>query len=166
LTYFCGLVARTVPTVAAIETIVTHATGAPVLIAQFVERLIPIHANDRTRLGSKNSTLQKDALCGRSIRDASSFFRVNIGPMSWKHYMAFAPHSRNLELIEKLIAYLAGIEYEFDVCLIILGKEIPALGLGSKKQSPILGRTVVLRSPLMPYEGNVVVKATNGARPH
>jgi predicted component of type VI protein secretion system len=86
--------------------------------------------------------------------------------MSWKHYMAFAPHSRNLQLIEKLIAYLAGIEYEFDVCLIILGKKIPALGLGSKKQPPILGRTVMLRSPLIPYEGNVVVKATNGARPH
>jgi type VI secretion system protein ImpH len=160
LLHFCGLVARTVPTVAGIETIVAQVAGAPARIEQFVERLIHIHEQDRTRLGRKNSTLKKDALCGRSVRDASSFFIVEIGPLTWERYMAFAPRSRNLEMLRRLIGFLAGIEYEFDVRLIIHGHAIPALGLGAKIQAPILGRTAILRRPHRPHERNVSVKAT------
>jgi type VI secretion system protein ImpH len=160
LMHFCGLVARTVPTSAAIETIVAQLVGSPARIESFVERLIPIHQQDRTRLGRINSTLNKDALCGRSVRDASSFFIVEIGPLTWERYMAFAPRSRNLEMLRRLIGFLAGIEYEFDVRLIIHGQEIPALGLGSKIQAPILGRTAILRRPHRPHERDVAVKAT------
>jgi type VI secretion system protein ImpH len=160
LLHFCGLVSRTVPTVAAIETIVAQVIGAPARIEQFVERLIPIHEQDQTRLGRKNSTLKKDALCGRGVRDASSFLIVEIGPLTWERYMAFAPRSRNLEMLRRLIAFLSGIEYEFDVRLIIHGQEIPALGLGSKIQAPILGCTAILRRPHRPHERDVAVKAT------
>jgi type VI secretion system protein ImpH len=160
LIYFCGLVARTVPTVAAIETMVAHAVGAPVRIEQFVERLIPIHEQDRTCLGRRNGTLKTDALCGRSIRDAGSFFRVHIGPMSWARYMTFAPRSRNLEMIRRLIAYVAGIEYEFEIRLIIRGADIPALRLGSRTQPPVLGRTVALRRPQRPIERDITITAT------
>ena len=168
LTFFCGLTARTVPTVSAIKTIVGHAVGAPVHIEQFVERLIPIHKQDRTRLGSKNSTLKKDALCGRNIRDASSFFSIQIGPVSWERYMAFAPRSSNLEMTRRLIAYLAGIEYEFDIKLIIRGDDIPALRLGSKMQPPILGRTVTLRQPQSTFNRDIIVTAkfNTPAYPH
>jgi type VI secretion system protein ImpH len=162
LVHFCGLVARNVPTTAAIESIVGHTVGAPVRVEQFVERLIPIHAHDRTRLGSQNSALSKDALCGRHIRDVSAFFRVHIGPMSWKRYLVFAPHSRNLFRVKQLIAYLAGIEYEFVVRLIIHGREFPALGLGSTKQPPILGRTMLMRLPERLHCKDVVVRANGG----
>lgn len=157
LIHFCGLVARTVPTVAAMQTIVAHAVGAPVSVEQFVERLIPIHEQDRTRLGRNNSTLKKDALCGRSVRDASSYFRVHIGPLTWERYLAFAPHSSNLEMLRRLIAYLAGIEYEFEIRLIIRGDEIPALSLGSRKQAPVLGRSVTLRRPHRPCKSDINV---------
>ncbi len=159
LTFFCGLTARTVPTAAALKTIVGHAVGAPVHIEQFVERLIPIHEQDRTCLGCKNSTLKKDALCGRNIRDASSFFSIRIGPISWERYLAFAPRSSNLEMTRRLIAYLAGIEYEFDIKLIIRGDDIPALRLGAKMQPPILGRTVTLRQPQSAFRRDIIVTA-------
>jgi type VI secretion system protein ImpH len=158
LIHFCGLVSRSVPTVAAIETVVAHAVGAPVHVEQFIERLIPIHKQDRTCLGRKNSTLKKDALCGRSIRDSSSFFRVEIGPLPWKNYMALNPRSPNLELVRKLITHLAGIEYEFEIRLIIRGPEVPALCLGSKTQAPALGRTATLRRPQRPYINDITVK--------
>ncbi len=160
LIFFGGLVSRTVPTAAAIETVVSHTTGADVKVEQFVERMIPIHSQDRTCLGKNNSTLQKDALCGSSIRDAGSFFKVHIGPMSWRHYMNFAPASRNLKMIRQLIAYLAGIEYEFEIILIIRGRDIPALALGAREEeAPVLGRTILLRRPDRPYEKDVAVRA-------
>lgn len=157
LIHFCGLVARTVPTGAATETIVGHAIGTTVRIEQFVERLMPIHRQDRTCLGRRNGTLNRDALCGRHIRDASAFFRVHIGPMSWACYQAFGPRSHNLEMVRRLIAYLAGIEYEFDMRLILRGRDIPAIGLGARTPAPRLGRTVLLRRRERCYDKDVVV---------
>jgi len=160
LIFFGGIVSRTVPTATTIETVVSHAMDTPVHIEQFVERMIPIPRQDRTCLGKNNSTLQTDALCGSCIRDTGSFFKVHIGPMSWNRYMDFAPASRNLEMIRQLIGYQAGIEYEFEISLIIRGREIPALGLGAGgKKAPILGRTVLLRRPDRPYGRDVPVKA-------
>jgi len=159
LIFFCGLVSRTVPTVAAIETVASQAIGAPATVEQFVERSIPVHRQDRTRLGRRNSTLKSDALCGGKIRDASSFFRVHLGPLTWKQYLAFTPGSANVEMVRELIAYLAGIEYEFEIKLVIRGSEIPALRLGNKIQGPVLGRTATLRRPHRPFQKDIGVTA-------
>lgn len=159
LIHFCGLVARTVPTVAAIEALVGHAVGAPVLVEQFVERTLPVHEQDRTRLGRRNATLKRDALCGGRIRDVSSFFRVHIGPLAWKRYLAFAPGSPHLAMVRQLVAYLAGIEYEFELRLIIRGREVPALRLGDGAAGPVLGRTATLRRPHRPHRHDIAVPA-------
>jgi type VI secretion system protein ImpH len=159
LIHFCGLVARCVPTAAAIETIVAHTVGAPVRVEQFVERLLPVHEQDRTCLGRRNCSLKKDVLCGRRVRDGASFFRVHIGPLPWKEYMALLPHSRKLALIRQLIAHLAGIEYEFEIRLIIKGSEVPALQLGSGNPRPKLGRTASLRRPQQTLKKNIFIKA-------
>ncbi len=159
LVYFTGLVSRSVPTASAIETIISNATGVTVRVKQFVERMIPIHDQDRTCLGRTNSTLKKDALCGGRIRDVGSFFTVELGPMTWKKYLQFQPRSRNLALIRKIIAFIVGVEYEFDIHLIVKGPSIPSLQLGGgEKGNPILGRTVLLKWQKKVYWKDVVVK--------
>jgi len=158
LIHFCGLVSRCVPTATAIEAVIGNAVGASVRIEQFVERLMPLHEMDCTCLGKQNSTLDRDALCGTRIREAGAFFRVHIGPLSWGRYMAFAPGSKNLALVERLIARLAGMEYEFEIRLIVRGAQIPAIGLGSGQPEPILGRTVMLRRPSVAYRTDVTVR--------
>jgi type VI secretion system protein ImpH len=159
LIYFAGLVSRGVPTASAIETIISDAAGVPVHVTQFVERMIPIHEQDRTCLGKANSTLKKDALCGGRIRDVASSFSVELGPMSWKKYLQFQPRSRNLALIRKIITFIVGVEYQFDIRLILKGPDIPSLKLGGGKMgNPILGRTVLLKWPGRSYRKNVVVK--------
>ncbi len=161
LLYFTGLAARNVPTAAAIETIVASTTGVPVRVKQFVEQMLAIHEQDRTRLGRANSTLQKDALCGGRVRDIASFFQVTLGPMSWKKYLAFQPRSRNLALVRKLITFIVGLEYEFEIRLILKGPQIPSLALGGGKTgAPILGRTVLLKRPEKAYPKNIEIKQT------
>jgi type VI secretion system protein ImpH len=159
LLFFSGLVSRIIPAASAIEVLVKSATGVEVTVTQFIERMLPIHEADRTRLGKRNSTLKRDALCGARVRDMNSMFRVDLGPMSWEKYLAFHPKSANLRLIRKLITYIAGIEYEFEIRLILRGEQIPGLGLGAREGPPILGRTVLLRSTNRPYGRNVVVRA-------
>ncbi len=161
LIYFTGLASRTVPTVAAVESIIANATGIPVRVKQFVERMIPIHEQDRTCLGRANSTLQADALCGSRICDVTSFFIVKLGPIPWKKYLSFQPRSRNLALVKKLITFIVGLEYEFEIHLILIGPEIPSLRLGGdKKSGPVLGRTVLLKWPGQAYSKNIVIKET------
>jgi type VI secretion system protein ImpH len=158
LIFFSGMAARTVPTASAIEAIIANAVGVTVCVRQFVERMIPIHEQDRTRLGQTNSTLKKDALCGGRIRDAGSFFIVELGPMSWEKYLSFQPRSRNMVLVRKLITFIVGLEYEFQIRLILNGEDIPGLPLGGGgKGAPVLGRTVLLKWPEKPYRKNVVI---------
>ncbi len=161
LIYFAGIAARIVPTASTVETIITGATGVTARIRQFVERMIPIDAQEKTCLGRVNGTLKKDALCGGRIRDAASSFIVELGPMSWKKYITYQSRSQNLELVRKLIRFLVGFEYDFEVRLILQGPKIPSLELGGgKRGAPVLGRTVLLKRPGRRYWKNVVVKTT------
>ena len=161
LIYFSGMVSRAVPTASVIETVIANAVGAPVQVEQFVMRMIAVHEENRSCMGSKNSTLGKDAMCGGRIRDINNYFIVKLGPLTWEKYLAFQPRSRNLEMVHLLIARIAGIEYEFKVQLILKGPDIPGLCLGGRKGAPLLGRTVLLRNPERPYSRDIVVKATN-----
>ncbi len=158
LIYFSGLVARAAPTASIIEAVVSNAVGAPVQVEQFVARMIAVHAQDRTCLGRNNSTLQKDAMCGGRIRDISTYFIVKLGPLAWDKYLAFQPRSRNLGMIHQLIARIAGMEYEFEIRLILKGPEIPGLCLGGRKGAPLLGRTVLLRNAQRPCQRDIVVR--------
>jgi type VI secretion system protein ImpH len=161
LIYFSGMVSRTVPTASVIETVITNAVGAPVQVEQFVMRMIAVHEENRSCLGRNNGTLSKDAMCGGRIRDINNYFIVKLGPLTWKKYLAFQPRSRNLDMVHLLIARIAGIEYEFEVQLILKGTEIPGLCLGGRNGAPLLGRTVLLRYPERPYGQDVVVKTVN-----
>lgn len=161
LIYFSGMVSRTVPTASVIETVISHAVGAPVHVEQFVVRMIAVHEENRSCLGRNNGTLGQDAMCGGRIRDINNYFIVKLGPLTWEKYLAFQPRSRNLDLVHRLIARIAGIEYEFEVQLILKGPEIPGLCLGGRNGAPLLGRTVLLRNPERPYRRDVVVKTAN-----
>ncbi len=164
LIYFAGMASRNVPTATAVERIIANATGVAVRVEQFVERMLTIHEQDRTCLGRANGTLNNDALCGNRIRNVASFFEVILGPMSWEKYIAFQPRSRNLALVRKLIRFIVGLEYEFEIRLVIKGPEIPSLPLGGGKEGkPVLGRTVLLKWPDKPYLKNVDVTEENEA---
>lgn len=161
LIYFTGIASRIVPTASTVEAIVAGATGTKACVKQFVERMIPIDAQEMSCLGSANSTLKKDALCGGRIRDAASLFIVELGPMPWKKYLAYQSRSRNLALVRKLIRFLVGLEYDFKIRLILSGPQIPSLELGGgKRGKPVLGRTILLKRPDRRYWKNVVVKTT------
>jgi type VI secretion system protein ImpH len=162
LIYFSGLAARPVPTAAAIEAVIGNAVGAPVAVEQFVARMIPVDARDRTCLGHRNGTLQKDALCGGRIRDIGTCFVVRIGPLTWEKYLAFQPHSRNLAMVRRLIARISGIEYHFEIKLILDGPQVPGLCLGGSRGAPLLGRTVLLRNLQRPYPRPIVVNGATG----
>ncbi len=140
LAYYCsGLLSRGVPSACAVEAAVGYLTDVPVDIHQFIEQLLPLSPGDRTRIGTANARLGTDAVCGGYIKDCLSKFRVNLGPMEYGRYIRFLPGGEMLRSVFALVKYMAGIEYEFEVRVILRRDEVPSCILG--EGHPLLGET-------------------------
>ncbi len=140
LPYFCsGLLSRGTPSASAIEATVRYLTGTPVDIRQFLEQLLPLSPEDQTQIGTANGQLGIDTVCGGYVKECQSKFRVNLGPMGYDDYIRFMPGGEMLRSVFSLVKYMVGIEYEFEVRLILKREEVPACTLG--EGHPLLGQT-------------------------
>lgn len=148
LIFYSGLLSRQVPSVAAIEATVEFFSGAPSEVEQFIERVIPLDPEELTRVGTANSELGVNMVCGSHVRECRTKFRVSVGPMGFRRFTRFLPDSDMLHPIFSLIRYMVGIEYEFEVQLILRKEEVPLceVGLGVET-APRLGWTTWLKTP-------------------
>lgn len=146
LLYFCsGLLSKAAPSACSIEAVLAYVTGTTVSVHQFVERLLPISPEDRTRIGMANGSLGVDTVCGSHISDVQSKFRVVLGPVKYDNFVRLLPGGEMLRSIFSLVKTIAGIEYEFDVRIVLDRTEVPACTLGAVH--PMLGETTWIYSP-------------------
>jgi type VI secretion system protein ImpH len=147
-----GFLSRTVPSVSSIESTVAYFTGEAVHVDQFLERLVPLGAEEQTRLGMANGQLGSTAMCGSFVWECQTKFRVNIGPMGYRKFSRFLTGKGALKPLNSLIRYLSGIEYEFEVRLILKREEIPKCILGQGAAvPPLLGWTTWISGPEVQY---------------
>lgn len=146
LSYYSGLLSRQVPSGESIRSAVEHFCGANAEIEQFFQRLIPLDDEDRTQLGSLNSKLGIDALCGSSIWECQTKFRLLVGPLGYDEFLRFIPSGDMHKPAFSLVRYMVGIEYEFEIRFLIKREEVPGCVLGgSPKDAPKLGWTTWLK---------------------
>jgi len=146
---FCsGMLSRSIPCVASIERTVEYLAGCDVQVEQFVEQLVPISPEDQTRLGGANSQLGVDAVCGSLVRDCQAAFRLHLGPMGFRHFLRLLPSGDLLDSIFSLVKYMVGMEFEFEIRVILNRAEVPACILGAEPPAaPRLGWTTWLKAP-------------------
>lgn len=146
---FCsGLLGRSVPTAASIETAVRYMADADAEVEQFVDRMVPLDPSDFTAIGNANATLGEGAVCGSFVHDCQSKFRVRIGPVGYRRYCRLLPGSDLLKAVFALVRYMVGIEYEFEILVVLMAEEAPACRLGAvSPDSPRLGWSTWLTSP-------------------
>lgn len=130
--YYCGHLSKAVPSAEAIASAVEHFVGTGAVVEQFVERVLMIDVEDRTAVGRSNGCLGVNAVAGSSICEAQTKFRLLLGPMSYAQYLTLLPCEGRLDSIFALIRYMVGIEYEFEVRLILKKEETPACVIGRK----------------------------------
>lgn len=148
LTFYSGLLSLPVASAASIEAAIEYFSGAPTQVDQFVQRDIPLEEGDRTRLGSANSTLGQDAVCGTQVKECQTKFRVNIGPLGYKKYMRLMPVGDLLLPVFSLIRYMVGIEFEFEIRIFLKKEDVPMCVLGQQgPDAAILGWTTWASSP-------------------
>jgi len=128
--FFTGQLARPYPNVSSLESSVADLTGSRVEIEQFMPRSIKLGVEDMTSLGMSNNALGVDTVIGSEILDMQTGFRVDIGPVNYDEYLRYLPEGDMAEPAKAMVRFAAGIEYEYDLKVILKKEEVPPLGLG------------------------------------
>lgn len=144
-----GILARRVPTVAAIAAAVSYRCRQPARVEPFVERLLHFSLEERTVVGRANSVLGESTICGHEFCECSSKFRVVVGPMKGDEFGRFLPGGELLAAIFALVRFMVGIEFEFDLGVILKRDQVPGCRLGSPVGGfkPLLGWSSWLKAP-------------------
>jgi type VI secretion system protein ImpH len=147
LSFYCGLLSRQTPSAVSIESAVAYYSGTSVAVEQFVERMIPLSPEDQTSLGTANAKLGEDTVCGSFVWDCQTKFRVSLGPMEFAEFLRFMPSGDLLRPIFSFVRYMVGIEYEFEVRVLLKRDEVPPCILGAQASAPRLGWSTWITSP-------------------
>jgi type VI secretion system protein ImpH len=163
LLLYAGLIAQRPHSAAAIESILRHHFGVPVRIRQYFPQWLAVDEEFRTRLGAANSVLGENLICGDRIRNAQSKFRVRLGPMSLRAYLAFLPGGHSFSEVSDLTRFLTGMELDFDVQLVLAAAEVPECRLSAAAPTPpLLGWTTWLTTrPATENASPVVLSVAN-----
>ncbi len=148
LLFYSGHLSKCVPSAAAIEATVEYFSGAAARVEQFIDRIIYFDPEDQTQLGMANGQLGVDAVCGNSAKENQTKFRVDLGPMGYEDFLCFMPTGKRLRPIFALTQYMVGIEYEFEIGLVLKREEVPPCALGmSAPAPPRLGWSTWIKAP-------------------
>lgn len=137
--------------------------SCPFRIQEWMPRWLKLRERDCTRLGNEAVAcfLGGGAVCGTSILDRQHGFRIYVGPLSFDEYRAFLPGQRRFRQLRDWVRNYVGIEFSWDIKLIMRHDEVPALRLGA--EMGMLGWTAWLgRSSNFENRGDLVLE---GERP-
>ncbi len=130
LIFYSGHFSRAVSSAVSIQGAVEHFSGVRTRVEQFIERSLALEAEDQTQIGALNSELGVTTIVGSEAKECQTKFRVNMGPMPFTEYTKFLPAGELLRSIFALVKYMVGIEYEFEIRLLLTREEMPGVALG------------------------------------
>lgn len=159
LLYFSGAFAHAARSAAALEAMLSEYFRRPVTVAQFQGHWLSIAADERSRLagpddaGASFCTLGDNAVIGERVWDVASTFRIVLGPLTYSQFASFLPEGRSLRHLAALVQFHVGPGLGFDVQLILMAGEVPALQLGAADDAaPRLGWNTWLRREVEPRD--------------
>lgn len=163
LLHYAGLVAQRPHSSSALVGILRDYFGVPVANRQFVGQWLDLEPEDRSRLGSRNSRLGVDLVCGDHVWNNQSRFRIRLGPLSLASFQKFLPRGNAWRPLNDLVRFLVGVEYDFDVQPVLKKEEIPECHLRSGAAvPPMLGWTTWLKSaPAAADASDLILESMN-----
>ncbi|HGE7372367.1 TPA: type VI secretion system baseplate subunit TssG [Klebsiella aerogenes] len=110
-----------------LEKILRNYFKVPVNIISNVPQWMPLTPREQAQLGAgrRLPRLGVSAFLGVAVRDVQHKFRLEIGPLSAAEYARFLPGENAVNELRDWIRQYLGIEYAWDVRVLIRGDEIP-----------------------------------------
>ncbi len=101
-------------------------------ITEFIAHWMKIPETDRIQLGrdSLKGCLGMDTVIGERVWQRQDKFRVSLGPLSLDQYEAFLPTGKSFKALIAVVRNYVGIEYLWEVNLILDKDEKPVTCLG------------------------------------
>lgn len=163
LVFYGGLIAQRPHSAGAAAAIIADYFGVPAQVVQFAGQWLKLEADDLTRLGGANARLGVSAVAGVRVWDSGSKFRLTLGPLSLKEFVAFLPGGSAHGGVADLMRFIAGQELDFDIQLVLKAREVPGCILTTRaKRKPRLGWTTWLKTkPLRRDDEQVVLSVRN-----
>lgn len=101
-----------------------------------------------------NCRLGKGMIIGNKVWDVQSSFRIVLGPVTYRQFLTFIPSGAALRALWDLVRLYVGIEFRFDVQVILKAEEVPYCRVGGSRDAPSrLGWNTWLKS--RPVENDV-----------
>ena len=115
----------------------------PVAIEQWSGHWLQLAGEERSRLGRRRGALLgRSTVLGGSVWDVQHKFRISMGPLRLEQYMRLLPGGADLARLQALVRSWVGIEFAWDLKLILKRDEVPKGKLGAR-QTP-MGRALWL----------------------
>lgn len=113
--------------------ILRHYFQVQVQIIENIPVWLSIASYQQTRLAvDQPQPLGQEAFLGRMVRDVQHKFRIELGPMSQQEYLRFLPGSSQAIALRDWVRHYVGIEYLWDVRLILRKGEVSRTTLGGE----------------------------------
>jgi type VI secretion system protein ImpH len=133
-----------------------HFPGIGVRVVPNVERWASLPADQRMRLGKSGARLGRDACVGERVRDRSTSFRIELGPLERVAFRAFLPDGENLPRLARLVRLYVADPLDFEVLLRLTASEVPALAPRPEENLPLGQMSWLLRTHVR--EGRALIR--------
>ena len=150
--YYSGHFSHRPPTASALERMVAEFFDLPIAVEQFCGGWLRLPPGELTRLQSVKSRqsynyLGDSAVIGERVWDVQGRFRIVVGPVTAEQFRNLIPSGDAIGPLVKMARSYVGIEYDFDVMVVLPPSEVPHCGLGVENpDAPRLGWNIWVRS--------------------
>lgn len=122
------------PTAESLQAMVADYLQLPCKVLSLFGQWLVLPIPERSRLGDVRGHCQMgvDTIMGGRTWDPCSKFRIQIGPVTWKQFEQLMPTGDTLVRVCQFIRSYVGLEFDFDLQVILLAGEIPACRFASR----------------------------------
>ena len=147
-----------------LECLLGHYWEIPLTVQQFHGQWLYLSEEEQTALPSaanplgQNCALGVNAIVGTRVWNIQSMFRICIGPVTYSQFREFMPVGRRLLPLCQMVRLYAGMEFDFDVQVVLKKEEVPWCQLpADHAAAPRLGWNSWIRSGPMQRDADEAV---------
>lgn len=134
--YYSGYFSSDHRSAEGLRCLLSDAYSVPVEVEQLLGEWLPLSSEYQTCLpgGSslgRNTELGQDTVVGSRVWSCQHRFRLHLGPLSRSQFQEFLPDQKPFRSLCQLVRSFVGIEFDFDVLLVLKLEDVPSVRLGA-----------------------------------
>lgn len=140
--YYAGHLSRPQASAESLQRVLADYYSIPIEVREFIGRWISIPVSSQSALARSprsNANLGINAVSGSRSYDHTSTLRIRLGPLNRSEFQKFLPGTRHYEQLCQIARYMLGVEFDFEVQLVLKASDVPMGQLGGQDSAPRLG---------------------------